>query len=87
MFSALETIDLTPHASVRMTQRNFTAHEIEYILLHGSWFSEGADEACILRTRDIPRNEWSAFGYLAGTKIALYQGSIKTLYRNRTRLS
>ena len=87
MLSTLETIDLTPHASIRMTQRNFTAHEIEYILQHGSWFSEGSDEACILRARDVPRNEWSAFGYLAGTKIALYQGSIKTLFRNRTRLS
>lgn len=80
-------LKLTDHAQTRMAQRNFTHAEVQYILHHGRWLSEGSDDCCTLRSQDIPRDEWRAFGYLAGSKVVIAGGCVKTLYRNRHLLS
>ena len=82
-----EQLICSDHARCRMAQRGISLADIGYVVTHGFDVENGRDEAVVLRRTDIPPEDQRSFGHLAGTKVVLHGGLVKTTYRNRSRWS
>ncbi|GAB4118841.1 MAG: hypothetical protein Fur005_27090 [Roseiflexaceae bacterium] len=83
------TVIPTYHAMVRQAQRNLSADDIEFVLVHGRRFHAAGALHVFLAKRDIPRDADTARRYarLEGTTLVLSSESeevvLVTAYRNR----
>jgi hypothetical protein len=87
VFQSSMLIDLSSHAEWRMSQRNISPLELEFVLLYGRCLHRAGAIFCLLRKSDIPaslsRN--AQFSRLEGTIVVLSveQNKVITIYRNR----
>ena len=54
-----ETLKLSKHALLRMAQRNFSLHDLEYVLEYGTRIDVSGVTGYILRKIDIPLDDRS----------------------------
>jgi hypothetical protein len=79
--------EITNHAQLRMSQRNLTANEIEFVTTHGTLHMAADAVFFYLRRKDIPKEmrRQSVYSRLVGTTVVVGQDLVEviTVYRNR----
>lgn len=82
-------VRFSAHSIVRQAQRNLSAHDIEFIAMHGYSIHSGGARHVFLRRRDIPGDKatYQRFAHLEGTTLVLKDENeyavLITAYRNR----
>lgn len=81
------SIRLTPHAEFRLAQRNLSAEEIGYVLLHGQTWHKAGAIIIHLSEKDVPKSDQSnqRWRKLIGTTVVMTteEERLLTAYRNR----
>ncbi len=84
-----QDLNFTYHARKRMQQRGVTEHLVRYVIDHGQWIQRAGALHCVLRKKDIPREDRRSeqFRRLEGTTVLINSDEepplVLTVYRNR----
>jgi hypothetical protein len=78
---------ISPHALLRMAQRNLGPADLAAVLRHGHTEHRAGATFYFLGERDVPEGMERALERLVGTTIVIEGGRVSTVYRNRRALS
>src|ERR1051325_1109261 len=80
----------TYHAQMRQAQRNLSADDVTFILIHGRCIRSGGVLHIFLGRKDIPSDEARDVEHLEGTVLVMddsyHEPVLITVYRNRRAL-
>ncbi|MBK8989537.1 MAG: DUF4258 domain-containing protein [Chloroflexi bacterium] len=82
-----QTIQISPHARLRMAQRNVSDAQVSFILTHGHAVHCAGAILVTLRQKDIPKSERAkdTFACLEGVTVVMNRSApvVQTVWRNR----
>ncbi len=73
----------TPHSIQRMSQRNVTPADIEFVCRYGREYHAAGATFFFLGERSIPPEHRAALERLVGVTVVFTNGRLATVYRNR----
>src|SRR5262245_9471818 len=79
----LSPSSITPHAALRMAQRNVSLDDAALVIAFGTLEHRTGVEFYFLAAADIPNGQARELDRLIGTTVVIRQGRIETVYRNR----